>query len=48
MERLWQKAKAEMKPGSTFISNSFPAPATPEQVEESAEERDFKLYTYKI
>jgi hypothetical protein len=26
MARLWQKAKAEMKPGSLFISNSFPVP----------------------
>ncbi|MDR2837814.1 MAG: class I SAM-dependent methyltransferase [Azonexus sp.] len=26
MARLWQKAKAEMPPGSLFISNSFPVP----------------------
>jgi SAM-dependent methyltransferase len=26
MARLWQKARAEMKPGSLFVSNSFPVP----------------------
>jgi hypothetical protein len=26
MERLWEKARAEMKPGSLFISNSFAVP----------------------
>ncbi|MEQ1635946.1 MAG: class I SAM-dependent methyltransferase [Methylococcales bacterium] len=26
MERLWRKAKAEMRPGSLFISNSFTVP----------------------
>lgn len=26
MERLWRKAKAEMKPGSVFISSSFSVP----------------------
>lgn len=26
MERLWQKAKEEMKPGSVFISSTFPIP----------------------
>ena len=26
MPQLWQKAKAEMRPGSLFVSNSFPIP----------------------
>ncbi|MGE5491070.1 MAG: class I SAM-dependent methyltransferase [Actinomycetota bacterium] len=26
MEALWEKARAEMKPGSLFVSNSFPVP----------------------
>ena len=26
MARLWQKVQAEMKPGSLFVSNSFPVP----------------------
>ncbi|KAB2912666.1 MAG: class I SAM-dependent methyltransferase [Dechloromonas sp.] len=26
MSRLWAKAQAEMKPGSLFVSNSFPVP----------------------
>jgi hypothetical protein len=29
MARLWDKARAEMKPGSLFISNSFPVPSVP-------------------
>lgn len=33
MARLWEKVQAEMKPGSVFISNSFPVPgATPDRV----------------
>ncbi len=32
MPQLWEKVQAEMKPGSLFISNSFPVPgATPDQ-----------------
>ncbi|MCL2523535.1 MAG: class I SAM-dependent methyltransferase [Betaproteobacteria bacterium] len=26
MEQLWQKARAEMRPGSLFVSNDFPVP----------------------
>ncbi len=29
MARLWDKARAEMKPGSLFVSNSFTVPDTP-------------------
>lgn len=29
MARLWQKARAEMRPGSLLISNSFPVPGVP-------------------
>lgn len=29
MARLWDKARAEMKPGSQLISNSFPIPGLP-------------------
>lgn len=33
MARLWEKVQAEMKPGSLFVSNSFPVPgATPDRV----------------
>lgn len=33
MERLWRKVKAEMKPGSLFISNSFAVPGVaPDEV----------------
>jgi len=26
MAKLWEKARAEMKPGSLFVSNTFPVP----------------------
>lgn len=29
MSRLWEKARREMKPGSLFISNTFPVPDVP-------------------
>lgn len=29
MARLWEKARAEMRPGSLLISNSFPVPGVP-------------------
>ncbi|MDD2664919.1 MAG: class I SAM-dependent methyltransferase [Dechloromonas sp.] len=33
MAQLWDKVQAEMKPGSLFVSNSFPVPgATPERI----------------
>jgi hypothetical protein len=31
MARLWRKARAEMRPGSLFISNSFAVPGVPPQ-----------------
>jgi len=29
MDRLWKKARAEMRPGSLFVSNSFAVPGVP-------------------
>jgi len=29
MEQLWAKARAQMRPGSLFISNSFGVPGVP-------------------
>jgi hypothetical protein len=26
MSRLWDKVRSEMKPGSLFVSNTFPVP----------------------
>ena len=49
MPRLWEKIQREMKPGSLFISNTFPAPgAVPSQVIEVDCSPARPLYCYKI
>ena len=49
MPRLWQKAKAEMRPGSLVISNSFPIPAlVPNIVIEVDDRRRTQLYCYSV
>jgi hypothetical protein len=49
MARLWEKAKAEMKPGSLFISNSFAVPGIPPH--ETVELNDLshaRLYIWRL
>ncbi len=49
MPRLWEKARAEMRPGSLLVSSSFPVPDTPpEQVVEVADWRGTRLYCYRM
>lgn len=49
MPRLWQKARAEMRPGSLLVSSSFPAPhVAPERVVEAADPRGTRLYCYRM
>ena len=49
MPRLWEKVKAEMQPGSLFISNSFPVPGmTPERVIEVDCTPPRPLYCYQL
>lgn len=49
MPRLWSKAKAEMRPGTLLISNTFAVPdATPEQVIDLPGRADARLYVYRI
>ncbi len=49
MPRLWEKVRAEMKPGSLFISNSFPVPGvTPERVIEVDCTPPRPLYCYAL
>jgi len=49
MERLHAKVKAEMQPGSLFVSNSFSAPdVEADEVIELNDSRATKLYLYKI
>ena len=49
MERLYAKAKREMKPGSLFISNSFAVPdVNPNEVVEVDDRRQTKLLVYRM
>jgi hypothetical protein len=49
MPKLWQKVKAEMRPGSVFVSNSFAIPDTdPTEVWELSDARQTILYLYRL
>lgn len=49
MPRLWEKACAEMRPGTLLVSSSFPVPAiVPEQVVEVPDRRGTRLYCYRM
>jgi hypothetical protein len=49
MPALFDKARAEMKPGSLLVSNSFPVPSIDaDEVWELSDRRRTKLYLYEI
>ncbi|MBC2775621.1 hypothetical protein H6M51_22405 [Rhizobium sp. AQ_MP] len=49
MAGLWQKLSAEMKPGSLFVSNSFPVPdVDPDEIWELSDARKTRLFLYPI
>lgn len=49
MERLGDKARTEMRPGSLLISSCFPLPdAAPERVVEVPDRRGTRLYLYRM
>ena len=49
MPRLYEKARAEMKPGSLFISNSFAVPEqAPDEVIEVKDRRKTKLLIWRM
>lgn len=49
MPRLWQKARADMRPGTLLVSNSFPVPdVAPERVVEVDDRRGTRLYCYRM
>lgn len=49
MPRLWEKARAEMRPGSLLVSSSFAVPdIDPERVIEVADRRGARLYCYRM
>lgn len=49
MADLWQKLSTEMKPGSLFVSNSFPVPdVDPDEIWELSDARKTRLFLYPI
>lgn len=48
MARLWDKARAEMRPGSLLVSNSFAVPdIEPEAIFQVADRRATRLFRYR-
>jgi trans-aconitate methyltransferase len=48
MPRMWQKVVEEMKPGTCFITLSFPVPAQSDEVITVKDERASKLYLHRM
>lgn len=49
MAAVWNKAQAEMRPGSVLLSNSFPVPGCePAFVVEVGDRRRTRLYAYRV
>jgi SAM-dependent methyltransferase len=49
MPRLWEKARAEMRPGTLLVSSSFPVPETAaERVVDVPDRRGTRLYCYRL
>lgn len=49
MPRMYLKAKAEMRPGTLFVSNSFAVPdVEPDEVVDVGDGRKTKLYLYRM
>lgn len=48
MADLWRKVETEMKPGSLFVSNSFPVPeVAPSEIVDVGDSRETRLYCYR-
>jgi len=48
MEEIWSKVSMEMRPGSTFITNSFPVPASANEEIQVRDPRGSKLYLHRM
>ena len=49
MEQLWAKVRAEMRPGSLVVSNTFPIPGVePHQVIPLTGRTDARLFVYRV
>ncbi len=47
MERIWQKVSREMRPGTTFITNSFPVPHPADEELPIHDDRNGALYIHR-
>jgi hypothetical protein len=48
MDEIWSKVSMEMRPGSTFITNSFPVPASADEEIQVRDPRGSKLYLHRM
>lgn len=48
MEEIWEKVSQEMRPGTTFITNSFPVNKLADEEVAIRDERKGKLYIHRI
>jgi hypothetical protein len=48
MESIWKKVDVEMKPGSIFITNSFPVPSPADEVLVAKDERGSRIFIHRI
>ncbi len=48
MERVWDKVTKEMRPNTTFITNSFPVPYPADETIQVHDQRRSKLYLHRI
>lgn len=48
MERIWEKVSHEMRPGTTFITNSFPVPHPADEELAVRDERNGTLYIHRL
>lgn len=48
MDSIWNKVDKEMKPGSVFITNSFPVPSPADEVLVAKDERGSRIFIHRI
>jgi len=48
MDAIWMKVTNEMRPGSTFITNSFPVPATADEILTAKDARGSRLFIHRM
>lgn len=48
MEKIWEKVRAEMKKGSVYLNNSFPAHDKPDLVIEVDDDKKARLFIHRL